>query len=257
MTDEQPRLYPELIGFKHRLPHLTESLARDGKVKIVAIGSSSTAGTNDGVVPFPPRLEQALRLRFYGRAIDVVNRGIGGQEAPEELARFESDVLAEAPALVIWQVGTNAVYQQCCNKPFHNFDDVEDAIAVGLGRLATLPIDVILMDLQFTQAIVMINSSSSAKGPVGPDGMKMGLADDIELRITRAAARAGVDVFRRWALMKHWCDDGIPLSQMDDGVDPNLHTGEWATKWVTIALDAAIGAAAGPVRGARRRPFDI
>jgi hypothetical protein len=89
MTEVQPRLYPDLIGFNHRLPHLTESLSRHGKVKIVAIGSSSTAGTDGGVVPFPPRLEQALRLRFFGRAIDVVNRGIGGQEAPEELARFE------------------------------------------------------------------------------------------------------------------------------------------------------------------------
>jgi acyl-CoA thioesterase-1 len=256
MTDVQPTLYPDLIGFKHRLPHLTESLARQSKVKIVAIGSSSTAGA-DEVVPFPPRLEQALRTRFYGRAIDVVNRGIGGQEAPEELARFQSDVLAEAPALVIWQVGTNAVYQQCDYKPFHGFDDVEDAIAVGLGWLATLPTDVILMDLQFTQTMVTVNCGSAANGHIGPNGMNMGFADDIELRIARAAARAGIDVFRRWALMKRWCDDGIPLSQMDDGGDLHLHTGEWATKWVTIALDRAIGAAVGPVRGARHRPFDI
>ena len=52
----------------------------------------------------------ALRTRFSGRAIDVVNRGTGGQESPEELSRFESDMLAEAPALVIWQIGTNAVF---------------------------------------------------------------------------------------------------------------------------------------------------
>ena len=44
--------------------------------------------------------------------IDVLNRGIGGQEAPSELSRFEPDVLAEAPALVIWQVGTNAVFRK-------------------------------------------------------------------------------------------------------------------------------------------------
>jgi len=256
MADVQPTLYPDLVGFGYRLPHLTESLSRQDKVKIVAIGSSSTAGA-DGVVPFPPLLEQALRTRFYGRAIDVVNRGIGGQEAPEELARFESDVLAEAPDLVIWQVGTNAVYQQCNFNPFHNFDDVGDAIAVGLGRLAALPMDVILMDVQFTQAIVTINCGSSATGPIGPDGTKMGLADDIQLRIARAAACAGVDVFRRWALMKRWYEDGIPLAQMDDGGTARLHTSEWATKWVTIALDAAIGAAVGPVRGARRGSFDV
>ena len=251
MTEVQPRLYPDLIGFNHRLPRLTESLARHGKVKIVAIGSSSTAGTDGGVVPFPPRLEQALRLRFYGRAIDVVNRGIGGQEAPEELARFESDVLAEAPALVIWQVGTNAVFHQVD----YNYDDVEDAIAVGLGFLATLPTDVILMDLQFTRDMVKLNADSAARNLLGPGKMGVGFADDVEMRIARAAARAGVAVFRRWALMKRWYENGVPLSQMDDG--GGLHTGEWATKWVTIALDAAIGAAVGPVRGARRRPFDI
>jgi acyl-CoA thioesterase-1 len=44
--------------------------------------------------------------------IDVLNRGIGGQEGPEELSRFESDVIAEAPTLVIWQVGTNAIYHR-------------------------------------------------------------------------------------------------------------------------------------------------
>lgn len=47
---------------------------------------------------------------FYGRMIDVINRGIGGQEAPEELARFESDAIGKAPSLLIWQVGANAVY---------------------------------------------------------------------------------------------------------------------------------------------------
>ena len=44
--------------------------------------------------------------------IDVLNRGVGGQEATTELPRFEPDVLAEEPALVIWQVGTNAVFRK-------------------------------------------------------------------------------------------------------------------------------------------------
>src|ERR1700750_1642094 len=83
--------FPELIRFTH-LQHLADAIKRQRKIKIVAIGSSSTQGVN-GVVPFPQRLELALRSRYYGRMIDVVNRGIGGQEAPEELARFDSDVL--------------------------------------------------------------------------------------------------------------------------------------------------------------------
>ena len=84
-------------------------LKAGGPVKIVAIGSSSTAGEG-AILPYPGRLEAAMQARFQNPAITVLNRGKGGQEAPEELSRFESDVIAEAPALVIWQVGTNAVF---------------------------------------------------------------------------------------------------------------------------------------------------
>ena len=60
-------------------------------IKIVAIGSSSTAGEGD-LVPYPARLEQyaagpsyAPRIAFsQARMIDVLNRGLSGQEAPSE-----------------------------------------------------------------------------------------------------------------------------------------------------------------------------
>ena len=63
--------------------------------------------------------------------IDVLNRGIIGEEAPQELARMRADVIAEAPVLTIWQVGTNAVWQRG-----HNLDDVAAAIEQGLRVLA-------------------------------------------------------------------------------------------------------------------------
>ncbi len=117
----------DLVGFKYPLPHLTQSLKRQRKTKIVAIGSSSTAGEGK-IVPYPCRLELALRDRFHGRMIDVLNRGIGGQEVPDELSRFEPDVIGEAPALIIWQVGTNAVFR----KEQYNFEDIAELIATGL-----------------------------------------------------------------------------------------------------------------------------
>src|SRR5260221_8388580 len=103
----------EFTGFKYPLPHLAQALHGQGPVRIVAIGSSSTAGRGD-VVPYPHRLEMYLRFqfgeeRFPNLRIDVLNRGKGGEEAVEELLRFDADVFAEKPSLVIWQVGTNAV----------------------------------------------------------------------------------------------------------------------------------------------------
>ena len=100
--------HPDVTNFRHPLPHLKAALQQRRRIRIVAIGSSSTAGVAP-VVPYPPRLEMLLRPKFAGRLIDVVNRGVGGQEAPDELLRFQSDVFDEAPALVIWQVGANAI----------------------------------------------------------------------------------------------------------------------------------------------------
>jgi acyl-CoA thioesterase-1 len=214
--------HPDLVGFEFPLRHFKEALKRKRKVKIVATGSSSTAGA-DGILPYPPRLEMLLREVFYGRMIDILNRGIGGQEAPEELSRFESDVIGEAPALVIWQVGTNAVYR----KEDYNFDDVTAAITAGLDWLADLPTDVVLMDLQYTRALVE------------PPG-KLDLSNQMVSLISAIAGDKGVNVFKRFALMQSWVRAGIPIEELDDGAQAQLHTSDWATNCVTQALFGAI-----------------
>jgi acyl-CoA thioesterase-1 len=232
MPDE-PRpciAHPETVRFKFPLPRLAQALKSQRKIRIVAIGSSSTAGEGD-IVPYPSRLQMALRKQFPDRMIDVLNRGIIGQEAPSEVSRFENDVLAEAPTLVIWQVGTNAVYR----KEEFNLGAVGTSIATGLGWLGGLAADVLLMDLQYAPAIV------------GPD--KIGFSEEMVSRIADAAGKANVDVFRRFALMKRWTvDDGIPLKDLIDPFDPeNLHQSEWGTTCVTQALAGAIIEAVGPV----------
>jgi hypothetical protein len=222
----------DLFPFTHPLRYLTESVSRKRRTKIVAIGSSSTAGEPTApdwqvkIVPYPARLELALRRKYYGAMIDVLNRGLGGQEAPEELSRFESDVIAEAPALVIWQVGTNAVFHSCS----YNTDDIQAAIKAGLSWLARLPMDVVLMDPQYTTAVTQ------------PPG-KMDLSRKIEKIILDAANEANVNVFRRWALMERWVNDKV--ATVDDLTDPadtkdHLHMSEWATACVSQALIGAI-----------------
>lgn len=215
--------HADLFSFEHKFPNLAESLLQRRKTKIVAIGSSSTAGEGD-IMPYPARLEMLLRGGFHHQVIDVLNRGFSGQEAPSELSRFEPDVLAEAPALVIWQVGTNAVFR----KEEFNFDDVMVAVAAGLRWLKNLPIDVVMMDLQYTPALV--------------EGGKLEFSRDLVARISRAAQDSGVNVFRRFDLMRHWVvQDGIPIGELvreDD--DKKLHTSEWATNCVTLALFQSI-----------------
>lgn len=222
----------DLMAFIHRLQHFTESLFTKRKIKVVAIGSSTTAGEGT-VIPFPCRLELALRGLYPDRMIDVVNRGIGGQEAPEEVGRFESDVVAEAPTLVIWQVGTNAIYHRDMYDP----PKVAGTIATGLSWLKQLPMDVILMDLQYAPQLL---------GPKEADTRQM-----VSL-ISAVAQDAQVNLFRRFALMEHWVKEDR-IKQGDLIESDGLHQTELATSCVTKALFEAIKAVVGPVPAAPLR----
>jgi GDSL-like Lipase/Acylhydrolase family len=212
----------DLIRFERPLFHLAKQLKGTGPIKIVAIGSSSTAGEGT-VAPYPGRLETALRLRYPGRAIDVINRGKSGEEAPEEFKRLDHDVIGQAPVLVIWQVGTNAIFHDG-----YDLYDVAAAIDAGLKWLSGLAMDVVLMDLQYAPAILK-------------PGKIAGTECMVEL-IAEVAQKASVNVFRRFALMRHWNKDrNVPIEQMINTDDPDhLHQSDWCTNCVVQAFDALI-----------------
>src|SRR5438876_7388714 len=65
------------------LSRVAQRLADGQPVKIIAIGSSSTAGAgaSSHAFSYPSRLEVELRTRFPRASITVVNRGVGGEEA--------------------------------------------------------------------------------------------------------------------------------------------------------------------------------
>jgi hypothetical protein len=228
MSDDLPRceIPADLIRFDRPLFHLARQLAGARAINIVAIGSSSTAGEGT-VAPYPGRLEKALRLRFPGYTINVINKGKSGEEAPEEFRRLDQDVIAEAPILTIWQVGTNAIFHDG-----YDLDDVAAAIEAGLKRLGGFAMDVVLMDLQYAPAILL-------------PGKIAGTERMVKL-IAEGAKKAGINVFRRFALMRHWNKDcDIPIEQMinrDD--DKHLHQSDWCTNCVVQALDALIADAA-------------
>ena len=218
----------EFTRFKYPLPHLAEALRGQRPVRIVAMGSSSTAGRED-VVPYPHRLEMYLRVpykdRFPDLRIDVLNRGRGGEEAIEELVRFDRDIFAEQPSLVIWQVGTNAVF----HKERYDLDEVAAAIAAGLTRLRGQPIDVLLMDPQYVTAMLLDDKAELSARMVS--------------LISDEAEKAGVSVFRRWALMRHWhVHNNVAFEQMLDPTDQpdKLHQSNWSTLRVSRALCEAI-----------------
>src|SRR5262249_30587633 len=117
---------------------------------IVAMGSSSTQGIGASApsLSYPNRLQEELKDRFPAVEMRVLNRGVGGQDVPEELNRLDRDVVAEHPDLMIWQVGTNAVLRR---------DDLaadEEMIRRGVSLMKENKIDVVLMDLQYARRVL-------------------------------------------------------------------------------------------------------
>ncbi len=164
-----------------RMPRVAEALKRGRGVAIVAIGSSSTegAGASTAWETYPHRLGRELSRRYPDQTVVVENRGRGGEEASETLARFEQDVLRRRPDLVIWQVGSNDLLGGI------SFERLAEVVRNGVGRLRAAGIDVVVMDLQYAPRV------SAVAGH-----------DRYNEALDHVAEQAGALVFRRYALMR-------------------------------------------------------
>jgi lysophospholipase L1-like esterase len=227
--DSDPSLIPVApIPFEYGLLHFAQSLDK-GQAKIVAIGSSTTAGEGN-VAPYPQLLLSYLQDQYQGVKIVMVNKGVGGEEAPAELLRFDADVIAEKPDLVIWQVGTNAVWQgPPQTPPPPSFDETTKAIHDGIAKLGNqTQADIVLMDLQYVPAVLTPAKKDKAIAMVEA--------------ISELAKDAGVNVFRRFAFMKGLYEvEQISFDRLVDPTDTNrLHDSDLATQRIAWAVKLAI-----------------
>jgi lysophospholipase L1-like esterase len=208
----------ELVRVAQPLNRTALHLATDRRLKIVALGSSSTAGAGASgpAQSYPARLEAELRARLPGVAITVVNRGVNGEDAAEMLARLNEDVIAERPDLVLWQVGTNAVLR--------NFDLTGEAplIRAGVDRLKASGADVVLMDSQYAPAVL-----EKADNQV--------MLDLLEL----IAGERSTGIFHRFAIMRHW-QQVEHIAFADFVADDGLHMNDWSYGCVAKLLASAI-----------------
>ena len=142
------RRRPNSPGLEHAPEHIRDRVARKLPIKIVAIGSSSTsgAGASSQAATYPSRLEAELKARLPGLPITVLNKGIGGEEAPQMVARFDADVIEEAPDLVLWQVGSNSVLR--------DHPTPGEVIRQGVERLKASGTEVILLNPQYAPKIL-------------------------------------------------------------------------------------------------------
>jgi acyl-CoA thioesterase I len=184
------------------LPHLRRAVSHGIEGVIVAFGSSSTQGTmaSDMAHSYPAILQQALSAGLPEAHIAVINRGIGGQDAAEEVARLDTDVLAIRPQLVIWQVGANGALRNADPAAFRAL------VTEGVHRIQAAGADVILMDNQQSPALL-----AKAREPA------------FDQALAQVAGETGAALFSRRTLMQGWLRAGVPLTEFiaTDGLHHN------------------------------------
>ncbi len=192
---------PELTAIGPTLTRVAARIEGGQPLTIVAIGSSSTQGVGASApgLSYPSRLEAELKKRFPDIAIRVINRGKGGEEAPQMLARLDRDVVAEHPDLVVWQLGTNAVLRHI------DVTDEEEVIERGLARLKESGSDVVLMDLQYAPRVLARPAYT-----------------EMERLLADTAKRHRIGLFHRFAIMRHWQGADPPDAPKMIGTD-GLH----------------------------------
>ncbi len=207
------------------LPHTRAALATNQPIVIVALGSSSTRGwmAKDVSHSYPAVLQRLLNDEVPKAAISVINRGIGGQDAPEELGRLDQDVLAIRPYLVIWQVGANGALRGAAPDMFKRL------ILEGIRKIKAAGADIILMDNQRSPRILAASDHAA-----------------VEATLRQVAQSAGVNLFSRGALMDRWAETGAPN---EDFVAPDgLHMN-------TRGYDCLAQALGGSISTALRQPI--
>lgn len=199
------------------LPHTAATLAANKPLVVVAVGSSSTEGwlASDVAHSYPAVLQAALNLAFPRADFSVINRGIGGQDASEELARLDTDVIAVRPQLVIWQVGANGALRDTDPAVFRRL------VTAGLAKLRAAGADVVLMDNQRT-----------AKMVAAPENNR------IDQALAGVAAENGVPLFARSALMDAWGRDGHAMTEFT--ASDGLHMNDSGYRCVAQALAESI-----------------
>jgi lysophospholipase L1-like esterase len=199
------------------VPRLRAVLAQDVPAVIVALGSSSTQGwkASDAAHTYPAVLQALLASALPRDHVAVINRGIGGQDATEEMARLVADAIAVRPQLVVWQVGANGALENI------NLALFRQLVTEGVRRLHAAGIDVILMDNQRAPRILAASEHAT-----------------IDQALAQVAAATGATLFDRGGLMDAWRAAGQPYSAFisTDG----LHHNDRGYRCIAAALAEAI-----------------
>jgi hypothetical protein len=193
VADERPAVAPGcevpdyLRTSTEGLPHLMQAIGRGAALKVVVLGSgSSGGGAIEAARAYPARFEKELSRRLKGHPVSIAVKAKPGQTAAEMVKLIKTEVLAEKPALVVWQTGTVDAVRGV------NPEGFAESLVTGIEALHKAGIDVILIDMQYSPATSsMVNLELYRK------------------LMMWVAQRRDVFMFRRYEAMQYWSENDI------------------------------------------------
>ena len=183
---------------------------------------------------YPNRLAMQLHRQYPTADITVINRGQGGEDAPEMMKRLQTSVIDMHPDLVIWQVGTNAVLR--------NLDPGETAKMVedGIARIQATGADLVLVDPQYSPRV---NEHAESAGKM-------------RTLLNKVAELRKVGVFPRFAVMKDWHEkQAIPIENFV--ISDGLHMSDWGYACFAQLLGDDIIKSVGQIKLGVNVPSDV
>ena len=231
--DAKCRASRRMLELGNPLESARVSIADKKELRIVAMGSSSTQGygASNPSFAYPAQLKMNLDKLLPGVDVHVFNKGVGGEDAEEEVKRMKADVNQHKAQIVVWQVGTNSAIGRVPVEKFAN------RLRAGIDIGKSLGANFVLMNLQYVPAVVAL-----------PD-------EEEYARVMADVAREkGAGLFNRFGIMRAWYKDGMPYSQFvtSDG----LHLNDFGQKCIAKLLSTSILDAIAPkqLTGAPTKP---
>ena len=160
------------------LPQTSARLNSGQPVRILAIGSSTTAGVGSGGLGYAHRLGPLLKAQFPRASIEVIVSGVSGETASGAAQRLTSELVARRPTLVVWQLGTNDANFGVSSESFRA------TVAAGLSAIRAAGAEALLVDPQYSRWAER-SDATAVKARI----------------VAEEAGRRGVPVVRRFAAM--------------------------------------------------------
>lgn len=181
------------ISIGVRLLRTETQLKSGGRLKVVAIGSSSTVGlwVLSSAATYPSVMRQELIRLMPNAQIELINSGRIGDTIPDNIARIERDVLFHRPDLVIWQLGTNDIAWG------GQTSGLDELMIQGVRTLRSRGSDIILMDQQYAPRVLSSSHYS-----------------EMQAIIADVARREHIGLFSRFDLMRNSVRAGLSASAL-------------------------------------------